>query len=529
MLWAFLRQAAVSPSRRRALRFVTAAHLAVVAAGAWTVSSHVAPNAALLGHLLVVAGIVEGAILIGWRLAQMPKSQSLEFLFVSSLRPQSVFLAEALVGLGRLALVTLSGLPVLALLSALGGVLPEDLVPLVVMPFTWGAVAGLGLTVWAYEPRRIRAWAERGMLGLVIVYLVVGVLAGEHLREWLRWVSPDLERAMSMGVTSFHRLNPFAIMERWLENEPADVLMPTLAVELAALAIVLVLVMRASRRLLPHFHERHYDPAEERNRARGTIGEQPLTWWAVRRVTQYSGRINLWLAGGFSLLYAVYTVAGTSWPNWLGRDVFALVDGIGGIPVWTTALLVLAAVPAAFQYGLWDAGAHERCRRLELLLLTELEGADFWKAALAAAWCRGRGYFAAAVVLWIAALVAERSTLLQFAAALSAGTLLWALYFVVGFHAFARGAQANGMGMLLTLGLPAVVVVWPRAEWTELLALVPPGNVYLAAGGCELIAWALGAALTASLTLCLARRSLAQCQQQLRQWYEQHHGRAVID
>ena len=61
---------------------------------------------------------------------------------------------------------------------------------------------------------------------------------------------------------------------------------------------------------------------------------------------------------------------------------------------------MLAAVPAAFQYGLWDSTDQDRCRRLELLLLTDLSGDDYCHAALAAAWRRGRGYFVVAVVLW---------------------------------------------------------------------------------------------------------------------------------
>ena len=45
-------------------------------------------NAAMIaGNVLLVLGIVEGALLIGWRLAQLPKSQALEFLLVSPLRP----------------------------------------------------------------------------------------------------------------------------------------------------------------------------------------------------------------------------------------------------------------------------------------------------------------------------------------------------------------------------------------------------------------------------------------------------------
>ncbi|WP_410971866.1 hypothetical protein, partial [Salmonella sp. SAL4445] len=77
----------------------------------------------------------------------------------------------------------------------------------------------------------------------------------------------------------------------------------------------------------------------------------PLAWWAVRRVTKYSGRINLWLAGGFGVLYALFTVAGPHWPAWLGRQVFVMFDQFGGIPVLATGLVLLAAVPAAFQYG----------------------------------------------------------------------------------------------------------------------------------------------------------------------------------
>ncbi len=49
--------------------------------------------------LVLVAGIINGTLGMGWRLTQLPKSQALEFLLVSSVRPPSVLIAEALVGL----------------------------------------------------------------------------------------------------------------------------------------------------------------------------------------------------------------------------------------------------------------------------------------------------------------------------------------------------------------------------------------------------------------------------------------------
>ena len=77
--------------------------------------------------------------------------------------------------------------------------------------------------------------------------------------------------------------------------------------------------------------------------ARPTVGDEPLAWWAVTSVTKFSGRINLWLAGGFAVLYAAYTVWRDVWPGWLGRQVFVVFDNMGGIPALSTGLVILAA------------------------------------------------------------------------------------------------------------------------------------------------------------------------------------------
>ena len=84
----------------------------------------------------------------------------------------------------------MAGLPLLLLLVAEGRLDPLDPLPLLLMPFTWGRSPGLGLTVWAYEPLGVRRWGERIILGLVLLYLVVGVLAAENLRHWLERCRP---------------------------------------------------------------------------------------------------------------------------------------------------------------------------------------------------------------------------------------------------------------------------------------------------------------------------------------------------
>jgi hypothetical protein len=532
MLTPFFTLAAQSPGRQHSFRRAVVSHLGILAGGVWAVASAGGSYeaATLLGPLLLVTGIVEGAVLLGWRLTQLPRSQALEFLLVSPLAPRRVFLAESLVGLARLALATLAGLPVLAVLVAAGLLRPAMLLPLLILPFTWGAVAGFALVVWAYEPVSVRRWAERAVLGLILVYLAAGVLGAERVVAWGSRLPQSVGAFLARGLDAFLAYNPFAVIRDCHVKGLDSTWGAAGAVELWSLALAALLVVRAGSRLLEHFHERHYQPAVDRSgSARRRVDDRPLAWWAVRRVSQYSGRINLWLAGGFGVLYALYTVAGPHWPDWLGKGVFVLCDRSGGIPAVATGLVLLASVPAAFQYGLWDSSAQDRCRRLELLLLTRLRAEDYWDAAAAAAWRRGWGYFAVAAILWGAALVAGKVSPTQAAAALAAGVLLWCLYFALGFRAFSRGMQANGLGLVLTLLLPLLTGLAERCQLVGLTPVLPPGSVYAAAVRMPGPLWCAGPVVMAALALVVGRIALARCEPELRQWYEKHHGRKVMN
>lgn len=525
----FFRLAGVSPTRQTTLRKVVAFHLLLLGASVFILlRMKPADGRSLLGHLLLCTGIVEGAVLVGWRLTQLPRSQALEFLLVSPVRPRPLFLAEAAVGLSFLALVSLAGLPILLILAA-GGILDVcDPVPLILVPFTWGAITGLGLTAWAYESRLIRKRAGRLLMACVLFYLVVGVLAGENLRFWIDFLPPAWKGLFLRGFSRFHTHNPFGTLSFWLTHDFVEAWERVVWLQVVSSLLVLVLLWRASGRLQKHFHERHYDPVRDvSGEVRSAVGERPLSWWAVKRVSEYSGRINLWLAGGFSLLYALYTVAGDQWPAWMGRMIFQMCDQAGGVPVLCAGLVLLASVPAAFQYGLWDSSEQDRCRRLELLLLTELQPADYWHAAAAAAWARGKGYFGVAAFLWMAALLGGKMGIGEGVQAVAASVLLWSLYFALGFRAFARGAQANGLGMLLTVGLPLLAWGLVRAGFPVLAGWLPPGMVVRAADSGS-TTWLVGPLLAAGLALFVARRSLRECDRQLRAWYADHHGAKAI-
>jgi len=521
----FFTLAAVSPSRQRTFRTLLVGHLATLgltSLGLQWMGALGRPLA--VGNVLLIAGIVEGALLVGWRLTQLPKSQALEFLLVSPLRPGRVLLAEALVGLTRLGQVTLAGLPILQLLIFQGTLLTDDLPTLLVVPFLWGAVTGLGLTVWAYESERVRRWGERVAAAFILVYLVVGVLAAEHLPQWLGALPEGLGRRLFWAFEAFHEYNPFGVIRFAMEQSPAWARERVRFVELLGFGLALALLARAATRLQGHFQDWHYKPVlTTKGERRAAVGDWPLTWWAVKRVSRYSGRINLWLAGGFGILFAAYTIFEGAWPPWLGRQVFVTFENLGGIPMLTTALVLLAAVPAAFQYGLWDANSQDRCRRLELLLLTHLDGRAYWQAAAAAAWRRGRGYFAVALILWLAAALAGKLAPAQCLAALAAGVVLWGLYFALGFRAFAKGRQANTLGIALTLLAPIATWLLLAGGWPDVAAWLPPGSVYSAAMG---VTWsALAGLLAAGLAaLMIARSARTGCNRELRRWYEAHHG-----
>jgi hypothetical protein len=521
----------IAPNRQRSFRSAVIMHVGSVSflAVMLLLSPATLPIA---GQMLLILGIVEGAILIGWRLTQLPKSQALEFLLVSPVQPKNVFHGEAAVGLARLALITLSGLPILILVMTAGRLMPEDVPVLIVMPLTWGAIAGLGLTAWAYESRLVRRWGEMICLDGVVVYLIVGVLAGENLRLWVTWL-PDSVRWWVLELFAWgHIYNPFAVLHYWFGPERiADIaLSRMIGLESVTLGVLGLVALRGAARLRGHFHDRHYRPLTEVTPdSSGGIGDKPLAWWAVRRVMEYSGRVNLWLAGGFGVLYAAYTVAGDRWPPWLGRLVFQLVENAGGIPALAAGLAVLAAVPACFQYGLWDSSAQDRCRRLELLLLTELSGRDYWDAASAAAWRRGRGYFAVAVILWLAAAIAGRAAVVQTAAALAAAVIVWGFSFVLGFRAFARGRQANGLGSLLTLGLPLLTVALAKAGWPAIAALTPPGSVCYALLAEPSWTWSAGPMTYGVAALVIGRIARSRCDRDLRAWYDKNSGRQVAE
>src|SRR5262249_7637206 len=179
---------------------------------------------------------------------QLPKSQALEFLLVSPLQPSRILLCEALVGLAFLALVTLTGLPLLVLLAVTQLLQPVDVWVLLSMPLTWGAIAGLGLTVWAYDAGLFRRVGEGFVLGLVLAYLFLGVLAGDALLPWLLELPDDLGRRFHTALLVLRDYNPFGVMRYWSLNPAESAWGRVAGFEVFSLALVPLLLWRGPRR-----------------------------------------------------------------------------------------------------------------------------------------------------------------------------------------------------------------------------------------------------------------------------------------
>ena len=99
----------------------------------------------------------------------------------------------------------------------------------------------------------------------MVVYLLVGVLAGENLRLWLTWL-PDSARWWALeAFARAHTDNPFAVLQYWLgPQRSADVALDrAVGLELLAVGAVGLVALRGAARLRGHFHDRHYRPLTE--------------------------------------------------------------------------------------------------------------------------------------------------------------------------------------------------------------------------------------------------------------------------
>lgn len=531
MLWPFYEQAGRSISRQlsfRRLLFVLMIGLAVMCLVPIRFGR---PNLVIaLGLTLLFGGIISGGLLIGWRLTQLPKSRSLEPLLLAPVDSIHLMLGEQIVAVTYFGLIMLSSVPILVLCVSMQWMQPLDALVLFVIAFTWGSFAGLGLTWWTYEPERLRKWVEQIFGITMLVYVSTAVMFFERFLAWARGLPSGWGRWIHEVLLFIHTFNPFDLIFRIGWGMSSDIWFRFWALEGVALVGLTFFVLRSAYRLKNHYLDQNYRPRVERTRKGDLkIQDWPLRVWAILRVSQYSGRANVWLAWGIAVSYSAYMLMGTSWPAWMGKRIFISFDRVGGVPAVSTVFALLAAVPAAYQYGLWDNSIPERCRRLETFLMTKLTAWDYFDASVRAAWHRGQGYFFPATLLWIAYWYAGRLPTLALLCTLYCSVAIIISYMALGFSQFTRTSGNNAIGFVLTFLLPVVTWGVGEAGLKYVAAALPGGAIFFAssgkASGLELLYFAGVWSIWLSVSGFIHYRTIRSFDHDLRDWYDRNHAK----
>src|SRR5205085_1550222 len=115
----------------------------------------------------------------------------------------------------------------------------------------YGALTGLGLTAWSYEPLRLRRVGELLTLAAVVLYLAVGILAVEKLGDWLALLPAGAGDFLFAGYKFLHTHNPFAALHYWLSpRADFDAALFRVGVAGGAAAVLsIALLIRAAARM----------------------------------------------------------------------------------------------------------------------------------------------------------------------------------------------------------------------------------------------------------------------------------------
>lgn len=488
----------------------------------------------------LLTAIVCGGFLTAWRVTQLPKSRSYEFHLLTPSGDWELVAGEILAGMIRTAVVVVATAPLLFALWGAEWLSGAGCVALLVVPLVGGWLSGLIMAVVAYEPPWFRRLVERLVLLVVLAYLVVFGLLGHFfmpkiLTWWAGLTGTPAATFAQVGATTRY-LNPFRLLGA-ISSEPGSALVLRLAVVTAVLLLVAGLCFaRLVVRLRVHYEEENYYQSGGRRGSKRTIGANPLAWWTWRRVSQFRGRINLYLTWTTLGLYGCWMLFETHWPPWLAMSQLQMIRTLGGEALLTVAALQLAVVPMAFLNGLWDSNSQQRVQRLELLLITPLAGRDFLRASAVAAWTRGKGYLWGALGIVLAAVASGRITWVDAAGITLLGGSYLLLCFAVAFRNFARVQSDQAVsvrGLVWSVGMPLLTFALFRLGNHTLAAATPLGGVFvLALPTAERAAWVTCtlpevwtitgsvSAMCLIASLVLLRSALRNFDHEIHHWFE---------
>lgn len=459
----------------------------------------------LASWTLFLTSVVVGGGLTGWRVTQFTKTRAAEFYLVAPLSDWTLILGEVLGGALQTLMVLVATLPIVAAMYGAGWVDPAQAFGLITIPIAFGWLVGIALATVAYSPVWLRKLGEHIAMVFLLAYFILFGLVGHYFVPWfVGWLSQMTQTPLTV-LTQFDQslryVNPFRLVGAIGRESGEAFFLQVLTVFGVLLGFSLLGVWYLVRRLRKHYLEENYSNQNREQKSSRPIRENPLAWWTHRRVSQFRGQINIYLGWGCVLLYSLWVAISVSQGAVVQWMIMAVFYFFGGSAMIGAFGLQFGLVSTAFLNGLWDSNTQQRVSRLELLLVSPLTAREFLGGSIAAAWTRGKHYFAMAVVAWgvPAALTVivplfrpvSRSKALATLAPTSIWAFLFAMFvaavyvffvFSIAFRNFARlkgDNQVARLGLLLSLGIPLLTSALFFLNLGWLGALVPLGAVFL--------------------------------------------------
>lgn len=499
---------------------------------------------------LFFAAILIGGALTGWRVTQFPKTRAAEFLLVAPVDDGVWIVGRLASGMLLTACALFAATPLMAGMWGAGWIDAPQAVAMLVVPLTAGWLAGIGLASVAYSSVRLRVGLERlAMVGVTLYLVLFGLMGGWFFPWFLRTWQDNTGITAAVWYRPAEALrffNPFRLLGMLGQSPTGEAGLTgrIVGVVLILGLVAAALTWRLAYRLRDHYVEENYGPRFRKKEYRRPVGDHPLSWWTIRRVSRFRGRINIYLAYVTIGLFTAWMLYGEVWPPWLAYETLYMFETLGGQAMLGAFALQYALVATAFLPGLWDSTPQQRASRFELLLVSPCEPSEYLLAGAAAGWTRGKWYLGAMTIVWTGAVFAGRIGWGAWFCLHAVAAVYCLAYFALAFRNFTRLTTERDVGLWglgMSVGFPCLTVALFWLKLPIAAACTPLGAAYLLAlpvavaerqtglfwpllwGLITLtqILWAVGG-------INLLEHTLARCDRDLRAWYAaqsvQSHG-----
>lgn len=424
-----------------------------------------------IGGMLVTIALLVGPALLAGAVAGEKVRSTLALLLAAQVSSREIVLGRLV---GRLCIVSVfvaAGVPALVFLAGLRGLGAIALTTLVALPAAV-AFGGGGLTMAA------SAMARRGRDALLVVYLL----------DLLLLLAPLFGSGVAaVGTVSVASLNPYAGLGPLAKSAELDAALATIGLWTLLGATGCTV---AAWRLRPTFlREANGRPAWHWLAGRGRVppvGDRPVLWKELYiEHVQAFGRVvtglGILIAAGFlaSSLGFAGLVAWHTWfhpdseaTDWAHAKLNTLMDSSWALVwliQWAMGLRAAAAIASERQRGTWDG-----------LLVSPLDGREIVLGKIYGGVYALRGFVAAVVIGWTAALACGALPLYEYGK-LVADALVVGVFMVVLGIACSLYSQTATKAMTLTIvgWLAAALVMAVLAGIVTLMVMLATVYIWL--------------------------------------------------